>query len=99
DLLVLLPFPTRRSSDLGTEQAYRHHADHVVLAPGAKVCKCVDEIIRAEGCQHDSGNKHDCRNGADKNAQYAEEGFHFTVPMDLKDRKSTRLNSSHVKIS
>lgn len=67
----------------GTEQAYRHHADHVVLAPGAKVCKCVDEIIRAEGCQHDSGNKHDYRNGADKNAQYAEEGFHFTVPMDL----------------
>src|SRR5690606_41177227 len=83
-------FPTRRSSDLVYLEAVR---------------------LRMAGLTENPGRDRAWQNEIDRaTALYSEAGGEFPAPLDapehlvrtrwlIEDRKSTRLNSSHVKIS
>src|SRR5690606_41660985 len=78
-------FPTRRSSDLAwARQAFRHCSAGTVR-PGPRCLPCVRAMAAVADGSRSSGGT----------------GLHGTglVPLAAPDRKSTRLNSSHVKIS
>src|SRR5690606_39284884 len=69
---------------------YRQRRDHVGLAPGGEVVKALREYpVPALG-----GQLFECIVIAEGDAVAERDGLLVTV-----DRKSTRLNSSHVKIS
>src|SRR5690606_41250160 len=88
------PFPTRRASDLQlhTEQLHRGH-ERLEEAGGERLGASREGLVRGRG-HHDrppvgcSGRSVRPRRSARK-----------TCATDAADRKSTRLNSSHVKIS
>src|SRR5690606_41335039 len=92
DHLELHSSPTRRSSDLGnaTQQSL-HVVDHIVDQPGAQ-----QNHRNAHGQQlGDEGQRHlvdlgGCLENTDAQTYHQHHD---------QDRKSTRLNSSHVKIS
>src|SRR5690606_40141873 len=91
----LLSFPTRRSSDL--------HGKHY-LRSGARVAGDVSGKLRDIG--HDQrarlgcgGSAHSPAEGDLKAAECALVRADAQEAAGLQDRKSTRLNSSHVKIS
>src|SRR5690606_41493206 len=93
DALCLYSFPTRRSSDLGARFCGQVR---VLIAPGLKwacLCRqCLDQFESEPIAGHAAQ-----QTGAQ---QAVEAGADFLLRRlpDL-DRKSTRLNSSHVKIS
>src|SRR5699024_11415938 len=94
---VLHPFPTRRSSDLGPQQAaggsHFAHAEEIV------------ELIGPIGLdEHRRRGTVDRRTAvvppADgREVVVGEVDAHLLRGLRLLDRKSTRLNSSHVSIS
>src|SRR5207302_5665923 len=81
---ALPSFPTRRSSDLVTEAK---------LAREAEICYATVAMITDYDCWypgHDSVTVAEVMNNLNRNTENGDHG---------EDRKSTRLNSSHVKIS
>src|SRR5699024_12657826 len=83
-------FPTRRSSDLGQRQSDnkddRHRQDHL------------DKAGQRELDGGHVGHRPRGNGGGTKMAEIIDREFEG-VSVQLKDRKSTRLNSSHVSIS
>src|SRR5690606_40559141 len=96
DDLDLYSFPTRRSSDL--ELILGHLADSYewhVWSNGEKHITISLPVIlhsKSSGWHFFSSSKFNHGNSSYNGFQIASEG-------EYKDRKSTRLNSSHVKIS
>src|SRR5690606_40135314 len=86
---ALHSFPTRRSSDLaavGISRGLRSRQRHVE-----------DRVVREYG---ERGEQQRARRRFQNRRSDAELGFSFHFSSLLsRDRKSTRLNSSHVKIS
>src|SRR5690606_40714474 len=83
---ALPPFPTRRSSDLG--RTYGRHASGTVLKDGEEIrTRTVPEAVAHGIAYVTEDRKHYGLNLID------------TINRNISDRKSTRLNSSHVKIS
>src|SRR5207302_10151622 len=82
------PFPTRRSSDLFRMRAPQR-LNTVFVQAGVKLALIYSKSRREpdQGCPKDSPEKSREQERAD------------TSEESLGDRKSTRLNSSHVKIS
>src|SRR5690606_40052550 len=89
-LPVLHSFPTRRSSDL----QYQCCRVTQVKAATVRQHRYTQAMRRAEGVQHT------CRQATGFRTEQ-EHIFilHRHVAVGARDRKSTRLNSSHVKIS
>src|SRR5690606_40584425 len=88
-------FPTRRSSDLHLLEPL---TDLVEAAPsGDRAAVALENTVRIEVLR--LGDRHDARVD-DREPELVEHGrrTHERVQL-LRDRKSTRLNSSHVKIS
>src|SRR5690606_41275010 len=95
-LLSVNSFPTRRSSDLESQlddfysYIHEHHSNFDVLINSIGVSECFP-AIKSDFSSWDNpiqvmlyGTVKSCR---------------LLVPLMCEDRKSTRLNSSHVKIS
>src|SRR5690606_40014686 len=88
------PFPTRRSSDL------EDHPTYLILDLDPPEGDDFAHVVRAARLVHqalaDSGLEGVVKTSGSK-------GLHVFVPLaddvGFEDRKSTRLNSSHVKIS
>src|SRR5690606_41632349 len=98
-LLALLSFPTRRSSDL-IVQAAGHQQYLTALA--RQWSDCLTGHVQG-GAQILAVGRHDVRaEGAEQVGQggvvVAQRGDAMGTA-GIEDRKSTRLNSSHVKIS
>src|SRR5690606_39324660 len=90
DLQHLPPFPTRRSSDLGVRRI--EHVPELIPA------RLADQHRRGFGREAVTGSeppKH-LRSGM---LRCLVQRACVAEREDLRDRKSTRLNSSHVKIS
>src|SRR5690606_42022922 len=87
--LELLPFPTRRSSDLIVLL-------HLLGLAGPQQ-PMIDEHA-GELIAHGAVHERRCHRGIDPAAQAADHLGRADLLLD-QDRKSTRLNSSHVKIS
>src|SRR5207249_8034049 len=79
----LHPFPTRRSSDLGETREVRGAVAHLETAAVARLCHGAPRRRRHAGPRLS-------RIGS---------ALPATAPGHSADRKSTRLNSSHVSIS
>src|SRR5690606_41853954 len=87
DLCSLLSFPTRRSSDLAAE-----HLGEPVVQRG--------QVRHHRPAHHDEVEVRDDEVGVVPVHVERRAGLrHAGHPADAEDRKSTRLNSSHVKIS
>src|SRR5690606_39888744 len=90
-------FPTRRSSDLGVEETARSPAEDAEHEPPPDAV--LPGPVRAEPGPEDhhplEADVDDPRALAEHTAQAGEEDR----DREAEDRKSTRLNSSHVKIS
>src|SRR5690606_39800835 len=87
-------FPTRRSSDLGMNlNIFNNHADRVKMANLAQIVNVLQAVILTEGEKMILTPTYHVMKmyNVHQDAQL--------IPIELKDRKSTRLNSSHVKIS
>src|SRR5690606_40283075 len=90
-LLALHSFPPRRSSDLTEQRGGRwRHPPAMVLT---QAVKHVDIEDLPEGISHKAGGG----NTRDKQVEVHQRVE--ALPAAHVDRKSTRLNSSHVKIS
>src|SRR5690606_41900884 len=87
DYRHLRSFPTRRSSDLdnGANQNWGGHPDKEGTA------NVTNNYVAGEPGSSSPGPNDPMVNNLD--------GFHFIGDISTSDRKSTRLNSSHVKIS
>src|SRR5690606_40645334 len=87
DLRSRLSFPTRRSSDLALS--------------GSGPCRQADPRLRhaRRGRRAQAGTAFDEARRDDRDRGRAETGIDGGVAEHARDRKSTRLNSSHVKIS
>src|SRR5690606_42033464 len=84
--------PTRRSSDLSSPaptRPRRGDSDHHRMQTGPDDC----ETIVSTRCPSA------CTDGTLSKPHSATQTGHFAYPAPTEDRKSTRLNSSHVKIS
>src|SRR5699024_11813643 len=79
------PFPTRRSSDLAGGERAAGRSRAVPRRTGRRAVSRTD----GEGGAEDTGSGHDAFGPAQKQA----------LRRAIRDRKSTRLNSSHVSIS
>src|SRR5207249_12320520 len=95
-LLSLHSFPTRRSSDLERGQrckgavaiAQQHSASEIVEVDSEQIQLAVDvEVCR--GYENEASRSHGDRTLGSEGA----------ITIAQEDRKSTRLNSSHVSIS
>src|SRR5690606_40649791 len=85
-------FPTRRSSDL------LQRARVLPLDPQRQRLEAAVEQVRAVAVEHPAEHPAEVADGADQPGVAAHRaGEQIVVPAE--DRKSTRLNSSHVKIS
>src|SRR5207249_11009672 len=96
---ALPPFPTRRSSDLTPAEpgARRQHHERARAPPGAEAPLAqrqrIDVVV-------DEGGDAEARGEALRQGHVDEIGrVRRGVADDAGDRKSTRLNSSHVSIS
>src|SRR5690606_40440632 len=88
----LRSFPTRRSSDLGQlERVARGAAD-----VGTRVMLLQ---VPVEARVHVGAVQREPRGQISRSAQHIHRAVVFLEVAGLRDRKSTRLNSSHVKIS
>src|SRR5690606_41433667 len=90
DPRLLHSFPTRRSSDLDAEE--RLERSGVQVLRGLLQPRVHRHHARLDGDDDEAEAEHDVR---DQDGPEAELGTH----VEEQDRKSTRLNSSHVKIS
>src|SRR5439155_25485513 len=97
-LLQLHSFPTRRSSDLSAERLDSLPARHVVQLARPKYAEAGEERRQDPAAQPQ--HNHGCGDGRDREGDSHEQvARHYTVTLPNRDRKSTRLNSSHVAIS
>src|SRR5690606_41951687 len=80
-------FPTRRSSDLGLLREHEGVAAQVLMNLGLKLEEVREEVLNLLGA------------GVDPEEAAKGGGSPSGDPAAKGDRKSTRLNSSHVKIS
>src|SRR5690606_41027227 len=89
-------FPTRRSSDLGAGQISLDHAQHVRFANDS-----LTSIHGTSAMKDDEGRDGAYSEGLREGRRLVDVDLDdFGAGSDLlRDRKSTRLNSSHVKIS
>src|SRR5699024_11492051 len=87
---ILLSFPTRRSSDLLPDSAFKA-SDLLLLLQMPEIM----EKFHFE--ENDLSLIHFWIH--DANIKQAIDGQHLTDELQTPDRKSTRLNSSHVSIS
>src|SRR5207302_6050015 len=89
-------FPTRRSSDLDNEND-RHPADQIIID-----CVAAAPETLGQGREFDRPREKADEDGDKIKRQTGEVSVHRIGAVafhDIEDRKSTRLNSSHVKIS
>src|SRR5690606_41411871 len=88
-------FPTRRSSDLfGEPVVIKQYLDlglHTLLVPMVETADHARELVRA--CRYPPHGIRGVSSATSRGADFGRDGDY------LQDRKSTRLNSSHVKIS
>src|SRR5690606_41628913 len=98
NILDLLSFPTRRSSDLGVNMSY-NFITNVVSFDANRLVEAADELSSIPFDQYvKTITLHELGHAIDRPALDAS----LTRTLDyfnMRDRKSTRLNSSHVKIS
>src|SRR5699024_12639837 len=90
--LHLLSFPTRRSSDLVGEVVQRRLAPHQTGRPRQSKGAGLPAVDKGGGQASQTGERGIC-------GQPGGEGGEENELPALQDRKSTRLNSSHVSIS
>src|SRR5690606_39496079 len=94
--LLLLSFPTRRSSDLGARRAHRRRA-------GDRSADAQRDLTPAVRCRRPGppcARERRARSSLGWTCPPTPGGPVTDLLPDLRrDRKSTRLNSSHVKIS
>src|SRR5690606_41651681 len=93
EIRALHAFPTRRSSDLSWASRARRTAHQLPAMDQAR-------LLQPDGDEHHPRFRavHLVRKRAQRAVDSLQRVIHTTLP-PLKDRKSTRLNSSHVKIS
>src|SRR5690606_41720478 len=91
---ALHPSPTRRSSDLEEHGARQAIAFLRTPAIGSRPDRRGHHIIKSFGGGGAGGNGKRQHKGSHRDRKRAGHGFDLSL-----DRKSTRLNSSHVKIS
>src|SRR5699024_11874782 len=97
--LDLLSFPTRRSSDLDEVGKVLLHVGSIgVAVDGAGVGLSVPYLVAQlkKGCHGGPGARNILLHFVNKGVNAK---GHLTVILFVGDRKSTRLNSSHVSIS
>src|SRR5690606_42098386 len=87
DHRYLHAFPTRRSSDLVVDLAIEDHADGFVLVPDR-----LPAALQIDDAQPPHAEREARR-------EVGPRAIRPAVHDEIEDRKSTRLNSSHVKIS
>src|SRR5690606_41862883 len=99
--LALPFFPTRRSSDLYVSFACSFaFAERRLMEGNAKIIRLIarDEALHLTGTQHILNIMQEGEDDSQM-AEVAQACRAQSVELFRQDRKSTRLNSSHVKIS
>src|SRR5690606_39964054 len=92
-------FPTRRSSDLCVEEGAQIVLTNAPIALRMGAINQLAEKCNAPVIPADVTNPEDIENLFDKSLEHFEGKVDFILHSIGIDRKSTRLNSSHVKIS
>src|SRR5690606_39797126 len=92
-------FPTRRSSDLAAAKRPVFYCGGGVINAGPKASRLLTEFVRLTGYPCTLTLMGLGAFPASDRQFLGMLGMHGTYEANLADRKSTRLNSSHVKIS
>src|SRR5204862_2109184 len=96
---ALHPFPTRRSSDLTTPPSVGGHLLVAKGGPGGKVSRRARKFANTASGYASSGDEAFTKKGKAGKAGTVKKGRKWGPDGLVEDRKSTRLNSSHVEIS